>query len=243
MTMCNDRVSAISNIPLPSNKRQLQSFIGMVNNFRIFVRNFATIAEPLYNLLRKNVRFQWTQSQTQAVNILKERLANAPIVKFPDYGLPFHLHTHASETGIGAVLLQEHNGVLHPVSYISKTLNNAQRAYPTTKKEALALVFALESFRHLVLDFQVTVYTDHKPLIGALRKPTKDECLKSWSILIQEYKINLVYLEGKRNIFADTLSRLPEPATADINKQLTDELLRQSLFCNTLNEYISEKIP
>ena len=104
--------------------------------------------------------------------------------------------------------MQEYNGILHPLSYVSKTLTETQRNYSTTKREAMALVFALEQFRCLILHFSVQVYTDHLPLKGVITKPTKDDCLTRWALLIQEYGIKLHYLPGKENLFADALSRL-----------------------------------
>ena len=144
--MNSERADAIKQMPLPTNKKQLQSFLGVVNYYRIFVPNFADIAAPLYSLLRKNTTFVWTSAQTTAVENLREKLYSAPIVKFPDYKLPFHLYTDASNSGIGAVLMHEHKGVLHPLTFVSKTLNSAQKPYSTTKNEALALVWALEQF-------------------------------------------------------------------------------------------------
>lgn len=242
MTMNSQKAAVINSMPLPTNKKQLQAFLGTCNYYRIFIENFAQIADPLYDLLRKQVRFTWTEAQTKAVNILKAKLANAPIMKFPRYDLPFHLYTDASDTGIGAVLMQSHDGVLHPVFYISKTLNQAQRAYSATKKEALALVFALEQFRHVILMYDITVYTDHLPLLGALQKPTKDECLQRWAMLIQEYRIKMKYVKGKNNIFSDTLSRLPEQRCDDLEKQFQDSLHSRNTFCNKLNDYIPEKV-
>ena len=107
--MSEDRVASIKNMPLPTNKRQVQAFLGVVNYFRVFVYQFAQIAEPLYGLLRKNAPFIWTSAHTDAINILKEKLASSPIVKFPNYELPFHVHTDASNSGIAAVLMQEYN--------------------------------------------------------------------------------------------------------------------------------------
>ena len=248
MSMNEDKVKAIHNMPMPSNKKEVQSFLGFINYYRTFIPNFAQIAEPLYDLLRKNTKFEWSETHSAAINTLKTKIANAPIVKFPDYSKAFHLHTDASNTGIGAVLMQETNGILHPIAYVSKTLNKAQRNYATTKREALALVYALEQFRHIILQFEVHVYTDHLPLLGALKKPTRDECLQRWSLLVQEYAIQLHYLPGKNNLFADTMSRLP--AASDLlshsdTEQLHQELNDRNELCNVniLNEYIPEKVP
>jgi len=226
MTMNKERVTAIMNIGQPTSKRQLQAFLGVVNYFRVFVHRFAIIAEPLYSLLRKNVPFVWTSEHTDAMETLKKILANAPIVRFPDFNRTFHIHTDASNVGIAAVLMQEYGNRLHPIAYYSKTLNNAQRAYSASKKEALALVSSLEHFRHIILTYDVEVYTDHKPLIGIFKNPTKDECLKRWSVTVQEYAIKIHYLEGKNNIFSDALSRLPSTTNSaeDIDKELQDTL-------------------
>ena len=135
--------------------------------------------------------------------------------------------------------------MLHPVMYVSKTLNDAQRNYSATKKEALALVFALEQFRHIILSYPVQVYTDHKPLLGALKHTTKDSCLKSWSLLVQEYAVNIHYIKGKQNLFADALSRLPDihNSAEDLDDQLHNELIERNELCKKLNEYIPEKVP
>ena len=243
LTMDPSRISAINAMPLPKNKKQLQAFLGVANYYRFFVKNFATIAEPLYQLLRKNTTFKWTDKQTWAVNRLKGYLANAPIVIFPNFSKEFFLHTDSSDYGLGAVLMQEKNGLLHPLAYVSKTLNASQRRYSATKKEALALVFALTYFRHIILLYKITVLTDHKPLLGALEKPTKDEFLQRWALLVQDYNIRLEYIEGRRNIFADTLSRLPEPTSLDIETQFHDSLVAKNSFCNVLSDYIPIKSP
>ena len=245
MTMCPERVNAINSMPSPTNKKKLQAFLGTINYFRMFVSNFAQLAEPLYKLLRKDVPFCWSAEQEEAVKLLKHSLSKAPIMKFPDFSLDFHVHTDASIDGIGATLSQKIKGNLHPLAYVSKTLNDRQKRYSTTKKEALAVVYALEEFRHIILNYPIHVYTDHKPLLGALTKPTKDDCLLRWSLLIQEYKVNFHYLEGKDNIVADTLSRLPVAFDSgeDIDTKLKSELDRRIEYCRTLNEYIPAKFP
>ena len=91
------------------------------------------------------------------------------------------------------------------------------------------------------------VYTDHLTLLGALKKATKDQCLQGWSLLIQDYKIKIHYIEGTKNHIADTLSRLPiklDKDVIDLNTQFHNDLLeRNQQFCNNIQEYISEKDP
>lgn len=247
LTMNSEKLKAIQEMPEPKNKKQLQALLGVLNYYRLFIANFATIAEPLHTLLRKEAKFIWTPVQSAAVTALKDKLSCAPILKFPDYSKEFHIYTDASDYGIGAILSQEYKGIMHPISCISRTLNQAQRNYSVTKKEALALVYALEQFRHIILSFPIQVHTDHKPLLGALKKPTKDECLQRWALLIQEYNINLQYVEGRSNCFADTLSRMPVTIdeNEDIVKKLDDDLNVRNINCMTtdLQDYIPEKAP
>ena len=242
LKMNPERAQAIKAMPYPENKRTLQAFLGAINYYRLFIANFATLSEPLYKLLRKNVKFEWSKEQSEAVDLLKNRLINAPIMKFPDFTQPFVIHTDASNTGIGAVLSQEKNGVLHPISYVSRTLTEAQRNYSVTKKEALSLVFALEQFRHIILHFKVNVYTDHKPLLGVISKPTKDDCLHRWSLLIQEYDVQLHYIEGRDNLIADVLSRLPDKQQCtDASSKFDDELNKRNESCKSLHSFIPIK--
>ena len=249
LTMNTEKVNAITNMSIPTSKKQTQAFLGVINYYRIFIANFATIAEPLYKLLRKNVPFNWTQEQTNAVNELKRNLESRPVVQFPDYTQKFYIFSDASNVGIGAVLMQKVDGKLHPIAYASKSLNDAQRNYSVTKREALSLVFALESFRNIILLYPIVVYTDHRPLLGALRKPTKDQCLQRWALLIQEYDIELLYIKGTENTLADLLSRLPEDNTdkRDFSQEFDDKLAKkldaQCNVCNYLPDYIPVKQP
>lgn len=247
MKMNDERTKAINDMPHPTNKKQLQAFLGVVNYYRRFVKNFAQTAEPLYALLKKDARFRWGDRQANAVEELKEKLTRSPIVKFPDFQKEFHIHTDASTGGIGAVLMQEHDGILHPIEYVSRALNDAQKAYATTKLEALALVWALEQFRTIILHYPVHVYTDHKPLIGVMSTATKDACITRWTLNTLEYQIKLHYLPGKENLFADALSRLAQVEAGcdqiEIEREFQEKLLHRINQCNVLRNNIPEKVP
>ena len=131
MRMDEGRIESLKQMPYPENKKQLQAFLGACNYFRLFVKGFAEIADPLYELLRKDARFNWTEKQKVAVDTLKRKLCSSPILKYPDFNKEFHIYTDASLVGISACLMQEHKGVLHPLSYVSKCLSETQRRYST----------------------------------------------------------------------------------------------------------------
>lgn len=222
LTVDPDRKKAIQNLPTPTNKDQLRSFLGALNYFRNFMAYYARIAEPLYMLLRKNVEFKWTDQQESALRTLKAKLLEPPILIYPNYTKQFYLCTDACDTGVGTVLLQEKNDKLHPISYASKTLSETERRYSTTKKEALALLFGLKQYRFILLGYPVTVFTDHQPLIMLFRKTLPQGSLGRWAVQCAEYNLQLRYLPGKLNLFADFLSRLS--ITMEQSKELTDEI-------------------
>ena len=242
------RVEVIKQMPSPKCKKELQALLGCVNYYRLFIREFADIAEPLYELLRKNKRYEWGPRQEEAVKKLKKALGETPILKFPDFKRPFILHTDASLTGIGACLLQKHNGVLHPISFFSKCLSETQRNYSVTKREFLALVWGLEQNRHLILGYPVHIYTDHFPLTGILEKQTKDACLQRWALLVQEYAARIHYLPGKENWLADSLSRLndrkiTENSAENIPQELNDNLMERVNQISELSSFFPKKSP
>ena len=96
------------------------------------------------------------------------------------------------------------------------------------QKEALVLVYAVEQFRQIILCHETHVHVDHLPLLGAPKKSTKDQCLHSWSLLIQDYKIKIHYIEGIKDHMADHLSGLPIKMGTDVidlNTQFHNDLL------------------
>ncbi|KAJ9505186.1 hypothetical protein QJQ45_006782, partial [Haematococcus lacustris] len=133
------KVTAISNWPVPTSLKTLQSFLGAANYVRKFVHNFSTIAAPLTNLTGpKKDSFPWKawpQAELDAFNALKQAIANVPMLKLPDHSKPFQVHCDASLEGIGAVLMQDG----YPLAYYSRKLIPAEVNYTTGEQELLAL--------------------------------------------------------------------------------------------------------
>lgn len=116
---------------------------------------------------------------------------------------------NASESGAGAVLLQEGaNGIEHPVSYFSKKFNRHQHSYSTIEKEALALVLALRHFEVNVgsSNQPITVYTDHNPLVFINQMRNSNQRMR-WSLLLQSHNIEMKHIRGSDNVIADALAR------------------------------------
>ena len=206
----NAKVEAIIKFPRPENKKQLMRFLGMAGYYRRFCSNFATVTEPLTKLLSKKEKFNWSDQCEKAFEELKAMLQSAPVLTAPDFSSPFKLAVDASDVAAGAVLLQEDDeSVEHPVCYFSKKFNKSQRNYSTIEKECLALLLALQHFEVYVSSssLPVVVYSDHNPLVFLHKLKSKNQRLLRWSLMLQEYVLDIRHIKGKDNIIADCLSR------------------------------------
>ena len=205
------KVNAISEFPVPKCKRQLMRFLGMAGYYRKFCKNFSGIAEPLTNLLKKSTKFKWNDKCQDAFDRLKAILKSAPVLLAPDFDKCFKLAVDASDVGIGAVLLQEdNNGIDHPVCYFSKKFNKHQKNYSTIEKECLALILAIQQFEvYLTSSISpIVVFSDHNPLSFLHKLKNKNQRLLRWSLLLQEFNLDIRHIKGKDNIIPDALSRV-----------------------------------
>ena len=207
------KVEAIECMATPSTKRQVRRFLGAIGYYRRYIKNFAQLASPLTDLLKKNHTFKWSQLCQDAFQSLKKVLVSYPILKSPDFSQGFKLACDASDTAVGAVLLQEDQDTVdHPIAFFSKKMNSAQSNYSTIEKELLSLILALEHFAFYIVPSEpVTVYSDHRPLKYLASFKTKNQRLTRWSIFLQNFNLQIVHVKGVDNVLADWLSR-PSPA-------------------------------
>ena len=203
-------IESIINFPIPKTKRDVRSFMGMCGYYRRFVENFADIAKPLTLLTKKTVSFKWSSECNQAFIKLKAILTKYPVLASPDFSKPFELSIDASDTGVGAVLHQNIKGISHPVSYYSKKFNEAQRRYSTVEKETLSLVLALNHFEIYLNSSPspIKVFTDHNPLVFLNKFKNKNRRLMNWSVILQEWNLDIHHIPGRKNIVPDALSRV-----------------------------------
>ena len=135
-----DKVRAIVEAPAPKTKKQVRSFLGLSGFYRRFVPNYAAIATPLTELTKKGKpnQVEWSEAHMSAMSRLKTMLCSNPVLRLPDFTKTFILRTDASTTGLGAVLLQDFNGVKHPIIYISRKLQPREQKYATVELECLS---------------------------------------------------------------------------------------------------------
>ena len=200
----------IAEAPRPETKRQVRSFLGLTGYYRDFIPHYADAALPLTNLTRKGSpeRVKWGEDEEQAFLSLKSTLAKAPILHLPDADKMFKLKVDASATGLGAVLMQEHEGEDFPVAYGSRKLLPRECRYATIEKECLAIVWAIRKFEFFLYGRVFEIHTDHKPLTFMQAKKMTNKRIMRWCMSLQEYRFRLVSIKGKENVAADAMSRL-----------------------------------
>lgn len=202
-----NKIKAVLDFPVPTNEKQLKSFLGLASYYRRFMKNFSQIAYPLNNLLKKNVTFDWNALCEEAFNKIKEKLTSPPILQFPDFSKNFILTTDASQYAIGSILSQGVPGNDLPVAYASRTLNKAEINYSTIERELLAIVWSVQHFRPYLFGRKFTIMTDHKPLVYLFSVSDPSSRLLRFRLKLEEYDYNIIYKPGKYNN-ADSLSRI-----------------------------------
>jgi RNase H-like domain found in reverse transcriptase len=138
--VCEDKVKAVREFPVPKTIKQLRSFLGLSNFYRRFIEGYSSFTSVMTKLLQKNVEFVWTEECQIVFDQLKDKLTSAPVLAFANFELPFILTTDASDSGIGGVLSQIDKQEERPVAFLSRTLSGSERHYATTHKECLSIV-------------------------------------------------------------------------------------------------------
>ena len=128
------KVELISNLPIPKCVKDIRSFLGHAGFYRRFIRDFSAIGRPLCNFLPKDVPFAWSQACEDSFDKLKTMLVSSPIMRSPNWELPFEIMCDASDYAIGVVLGQKEDKKAFVSYYASKTLDSAQSNYTTMEK-------------------------------------------------------------------------------------------------------------
>ncbi|CAI7757505.1 unnamed protein product [Closterium sp. NIES-53] len=155
------KIEAVHTWKTPENVKELQQFLGFANYYNRFVPQYAKIATPLTNLLKKNTPFKWEDVHQQAMEQLKTALTSAPILILPDPEKDYVIEADASDQAVGEVLMQDQGKGLQPIAYLSKKLHEAELNYPIHDKEALAIITAFKTWRCYLEGKKTTIYTDH----------------------------------------------------------------------------------
>lgn len=205
-----ENLISIKNLQSPSDKSGVRSILGSINFYLKYVENSSQILEPLHQLLRKDVKFEWTDECEHTLNLIKNYLCSKPILAIYDIKKPIFIETDASFKGIGATLKQpQDDGIIHPVAYYSRKLSNSEKRFDIIHLECKAIKDAIKYWQYYLIGRSFTVFSDHKPLENLKTKARTDEILGDLILYLSQFNFNIVYKKGKDNILADLLSRNP----------------------------------
>lgn len=204
------KVDKILSLQPPKTKKEVRSVLGLLNYYRKFVPNFASIAFPLTELTKQGNpnKVQWNESCNNSFERIKKLLSNQPILSIPRLDKQFIVRTDASDHGIGGVLLQDHEEHLMPCAYVSRKLLDRERNYSIIERECLAVVFTVCAFEKYLLLTEFIIQTDHKPLSFMKANKAKNSRLMRWALCLQQFNFQIVPISGTENVHADVLSRL-----------------------------------
>ncbi|WJZ89320.1 hypothetical protein VitviT2T_008546 [Vitis vinifera] len=239
------KVEIIVKLPSPTTVKGVRQFLGHVGFYRRFIKGFSSLSKPLCELLAKDAMFIWDKRCRNSFDQLKKFLTTTPIVRAPNWQLPFELMCDASYFAIGAVLGQRDDGKPYVIYYASKTLNEAQRNYTTTEKELLVVVFALDKFRAYLVGSFIIVFTDHSALKYLLTKQDAKARLIRWILLLQEFDLQIKDKKG-----VDHLSRLiiahnshPLPINDNFPEESLMFLVKTPWYSHIANYLVTGEIP
>ena len=216
-------LEAIAQCPPLDTYTKVKSFVGLVGHYRQFIKGFANIAAPLYDLTsgenkdKKSEHLDLPLEAHEAFDRLKAACLQAPILAFPDFGKPFLLETDASGKGLGAVLSQKQSdGWYHPIAYASCIMTEMEQRYHSNKQQFLALKWAVtEQFHEYLSPYgknrkEFVIQMDNNPLTYIFSSANLDAAGQRWVAQLAGYNFSLEYQKGKDNTVADFLSRLDD---------------------------------
>jgi len=240
------RVSAIQNFPRPSTVQQLQSYLGMVNFYRRFIKGAAGILKPLTDSLsgvKKGTALTWTPDMETAFATSKEKLASVAVLSHPAPASELVLAVDASNTHVGAVLQQrDKRGALQPLGFFSCKLTATQTKYSTFDRELLACFLGIRHFRWCLEGRKFSIFTDHKPLTFALHRLSDAWSARQQRQLayIAEFTSDVQHVPGVENVVADSLSR-PAASVLPTEKGHVDlrQLAEEQPSCQEIQAFAS----
>ena len=232
------RVEAIKSFPQPKTVKQLQTYLGMVNFYRRFLPKAAQVLKPLTDSLKggKPGEVAWTKEMEEAFVDSKRGLYNSVELAHPELNAQLSLTVDASDSHVGAVLNQHVEGRERPLAFFSVKLDAAQSKYSAFDRELLAVYLSIRHFRWILEGRKFHVFSDHKPLQGALHRIAQTGTARQQRhfAFVAEFTSDIRHISGASNVVADALSR---PAAAVSCRPLAISLSRPAQAAETRDRH------
>ncbi|KAF4339821.1 pol poly [Fusarium beomiforme] len=211
--MQKEKISAVAEWKKPNSVKEVQAFLGFVNYYRRFIKDFSKIARPLTELTKKDKPFAWNEEAQEAFERLRQAVISEPVLIMFDPDKKLELETDASDFAIGGQLGQrDDQGRLHPIAFYSKKLLGAELNYPVYDKEFLAIIKCFEEFRHYLIGTteQFTVYTDHQNIAYFAQANKLNRRQLRYKMAFDYFDFVILHRKGSENRRADAISRRPD---------------------------------
>jgi len=201
------KIDAMRGFLTPTIVTTVRSFLGLTRYYRNYIMGYSKLADPLFELTKKDVAFVWTQDCQRAFDALKKALMGAPILVRPNFKEPFCLDVDWSTKGVRAILSQKEGRFERVIAYASKALTVAQKKFHPMEGECYALIWGILHFRQYLHRTHFTLRTDHKPLEWLAIVVDAHGRRGRWIDLLQDYNFKIVHRPGMRHVNADALNR------------------------------------
>ena len=205
------RIQCIRDFPVPTHAKALKEFLGMSQFCDRFIPNFSVIAAPLHELAKPHSSFSWSSDAQFAFETIKQLLTSAPVLRAPTSDDSFILEVDASDKGEGACLkaCRSSDDKACIVAFASRKFNDTESKWNIVEKEAHAIIFATEKFRHYLLGKPFLLRTDNRVIsfLQSKRSP-KSRKLLNWALQLSELSYHVEHIPSKNNAISDCLSRL-----------------------------------
>jgi len=214
VTLDGEKMQSVLRLKIPQSREELHTFLGLLVYYSTHIPDYALKTKPLWDLMKGKSSFSMSAAGLESIKLLKQDLISPTLLHFPDWELPFELHTDASRIpgALGAVLLQrsrEQDSKERVIGYYSRLLHGAEKNYSITELECLAVRWALEKLRAYLMAAPFIVVTDHIALKWLFSMKQPNQRLQRWIAFMQSgYKFDIVYRQGKKHQNADAFSQV-----------------------------------
>ena len=220
-----EKVEALQHVSPPTNQAELRSFLGMANYSAPFIYNYATLAAPLRNLVKKNARWKWKQEHEKSFQAIKETLRKTALLNYYNPILKTEVVCNGSPVGVSAMLVKYGPKTQKPrvVTYNSRSLTEVETQYGQIERESLAIQYGCLRNEIYLLGRDFDVVTDHKPLVSLYNNPRRPGPFRveRMRLKLQGFSFKVVYRPGKQNP-ADYTSRQPLPLSGCTKEKLKE---------------------